>query len=61
MKRIIAWIIKKMLKTVGITIFEENGIKFIYVDKDIHIKGGIWCERDSIEEATKTYYNNIKL
>lgn len=61
MKRFIMWITKKMLKSVGITIFEENGIRFMYVDGDIHVKGGVWIECKSVEEATKVYYKEIKV
>lgn len=61
MKRIIRWITKKMLKSIGITLFEENGIRFLYVDSDIHVKGGVWAEVGSIEEATKAYYKEIKV
>lgn len=33
----------------------------MYVDGDIHVKGGVWIECKSVEEATKVYYKEIKV
>lgn len=55
MKKLIQWVTKKMLKSVGITVFEVKGKTVVFIGGDVQVKNNVYYKAESLDTVVSMY------